>query len=40
MPFIVERAGSFFNGIAYVKKDGKFFIINREGTKLPHIIIY
>ena len=37
IPFQYQRAGSFKDGIAYVKKDGKFFIINRHGKRLTHI---
>lgn len=39
IPFQYERASSFSNGQAYVKKDGKYFIINRNGKKLDHIDI-
>ena len=36
IPFVYERASPFSDGVAYVKKDGKLFIINRKGEKLPH----
>lgn len=39
IPFQYERASTFSNGKAYVKKDGKYFIINRNGKKLDHIDI-
>lgn len=36
IPFAYERASPFTDGVAYVKKDGKYFIINRDGKKMAH----
>lgn len=36
IPFEYDRAGSFEDGTAYVKKGGKYFKINRNGQKLRY----
>lgn len=36
IPFEYERAGSLDNGTAYVQKAGKYFKINRNGTRLRY----
>ena len=32
-----ERASQFNGGVAYAKKDGKYFLINRRGEPLKHV---
>ncbi len=40
IPFIYQRVSEFNNGIAYVKLNDKYFVINRNGQKMDYIDLY